>query len=62
MKALVLAVAGVVGLVAGEAQAQCSTSCATVAPKNPVVLVHGRNDTAARWDTLVNAWKARGYT
>jgi pimeloyl-ACP methyl ester carboxylesterase len=61
MKALFLA-AAVVGLVALDAEAQCSTSCATVAPKNPVVLVHGRNDTAARWDTLVNAWKARGYT
>lgn len=62
MKGLIFAAVAAVCLVAGEARAQCATSCATVAPKHPVVLVHGRNDTSARWDTLVSAWKTRGYT
>lgn len=52
----VLALAVAVTCLAGvEARAQCATSCATVAPKNPVILVHGRDDDATRWDTLV-AW------
>ncbi|HZI13804.1 MAG TPA: alpha/beta fold hydrolase [Myxococcus sp.] len=54
--ALVCVLAGV------EARAQCGTACTTVTPKQPVILVHGRNDTAARWDALVTAWSARGYT
>jgi pimeloyl-ACP methyl ester carboxylesterase len=62
MKALVIAAAAIACLTAAEAQAQCATTCATVAPKHPVILVHGRNDAATRWDTLVNNWKARGYT
>lgn len=62
MRRLLLLVVGVVCLGAVEARAQCATSCATVTPKQPVILVHGRNDAATRWDTLVNAWKARGYT
>ncbi len=47
---------------AAEAQAQCSTSCQTVTPKNPVILVHGRNDDATRWSELVASWSTRGYT
>lgn len=60
MKGLVLA-AGVACLVAAEAQAQCDTACSSVTPKNPVILVHGRNDDATRWDELVASWSARGY-
>jgi pimeloyl-ACP methyl ester carboxylesterase len=60
MKGLALVV-GVVCLVAVEAEAQCATSCATVTPKNPVILVHGRNDDAARWNDLVASWSTRGY-
>jgi len=62
MKTVVALVVAVVSLVGLEARAQCATSCATVTPKQPVILVHGRNDTAARWDTLVASWSARGYT
>jgi len=62
MKGWIVVAVGAFCLLAGRAQAQCATSCATVAPRHPVILVHGRNDTAARWDTLVTNWKARGYT
>lgn len=37
------------------------SACATVTPAHPVILVHGRNDTPARWDTLAAAWSSRGY-
>ena len=62
MKAVLALAVGVVCLVAPEARAQCATSCSTVTPKNPVILVHGRNDDALRWDTLVASWSTRGYT
>lgn len=62
MKSWILAAVGALCLLTTRAEAQCATSCATVAPKHPVILVHGRNDTAARWDTLVASWTARGYT
>jgi pimeloyl-ACP methyl ester carboxylesterase len=62
MKVWILAAAGALCLLGARAEAQCATSCATVAPKHPVILVHGRNDTAARWDTLVANWTTRGYT
>lgn len=50
------------GLFAARAEAQCTTTCSTVTPKEPVILIHGRNDTSARWDTLVSNWATRGYT
>ncbi|MDY7224952.1 esterase/lipase family protein [Hyalangium rubrum] len=62
MKGWIVAAAGMLFLLGARAEAQCATTCATVAPKHPVILVHGRNDTAARWDTLVSNWTARGYT
>src|SRR5690242_1240075 len=62
MRGFLAFVAGVSCLVAVEAKAQCATSCSTVTPKHPVILVHGRNDDATRWDTLVSSWSARGYT
>ena len=37
-------------------------SCADVTPEHSVILVHGRNDSPARWDALVSNWTARGYT
>lgn len=39
----------------------CET-CADVTPAHPVILVHGRNDTSSRWDSLVSSWSSRGYT
>lgn len=39
----------------------CGT-CSNVTPANPVILIHGRNDTPARWDALVANWSSRGYT
>lgn len=36
--------------------------CDAVTPAEPVILVHGRNDTSARWDTLVADFTSRGYT
>jgi len=39
----------------------CQT-CSNVTPQHPVILVHGRNDSGARWDTLVSNWSAKGYT
>ena len=62
VKSGLVLVAGLTCLMAGEARAQCATACSTVTPKHPVILVHGRNDDATRWDTLVSAWSARGYT
>jgi hypothetical protein len=62
MKSWILAAVGALCLLSMRAQAQCATSCATVTPKHPVILVHGRNDTASRWDTLVASWTTRGYT
>jgi hypothetical protein len=41
--------------------ATCAT-CSTVTPQHPVILVHGRNDTPSRWDTLVTNWSSKGYT
>lgn len=37
-------------------------SCSNVTPADPVFLVHGRNDSAARWDDLVADFETRGYT
>lgn len=50
--------------VASTEQALTTTcqTCATVTPAQPVILVHGRNDTSARWNTLVTNWTAKGYT
>jgi hypothetical protein len=39
----------------------CQT-CANVTPQHKVVLVHGRNDTPAKWNTLVSNWATKGYT
>jgi hypothetical protein len=39
----------------------CQT-CANVTPQDSVILVHGRNDSSSRWDTLVSNWSSRGYT
>jgi len=39
----------------------CQT-CSPVTPAQPVILVHGRNDTPARWNTLVTNWSSKGYT
>lgn len=39
----------------------CQT-CANTTPPHKVILVHGRNDTSARWDTLVTNWSSRGFT
>lgn len=36
--------------------------CQDVTPAHSVILVHGRNDAPARWDTLVSAWSSKGYT
>lgn len=44
------------------AQTTACATCVDVTPAQPVVLVHGRNDTPARWNTLVTNWAARGYT
>jgi len=42
-----------------------STSCKTcpdVTPQHKVILVHGRNDSPSRWNTLVTSWSSRGFT
>lgn len=47
----------------GKAQAgltSCKT-CSNVTPQHPVVLVHGRGDTPARWNNLVTNWSSKGY-
>ena len=62
MKAILTLAVAVTCLVGVEARAQCATACSTVTPKNPVILVHGRNDDATRWDALVASWSTRGYT
>lgn len=36
-------------------------ACPTVTPTHAVILVHGRNDTSARWDTLVSSFTSKGY-
>lgn len=36
--------------------------CQPGTPSIPVVLVHGREDSKARWDALVADWGAKGYT
>lgn len=36
--------------------------CQPGTPSIPVFLVHGRNDTPARWNTLVSDWMSKGYT
>ena len=38
------------------------SGCATVTPAHAVILVHGRNDTSARWDALVASFSSKGYT
>jgi pimeloyl-ACP methyl ester carboxylesterase len=38
------------------------TLCDPGTPTLPVFLVHGRNDTPARWDALVSDWSSKGYT
>lgn len=45
----------------GSPSSSC-VSCANTTPTHPVVLVHGRNDTAARWNDLVADFATRGYT
>jgi hypothetical protein len=45
----------------GKTSTVCAT-CSNVTPQHPVILVHGRNDTPARWNTLVTNWSAKGYT
>lgn len=45
-----------------SASAQTCKTCATVTPQHPVVLVHGRNDSPSRWDTLVSSFVTKGYT
>jgi pimeloyl-ACP methyl ester carboxylesterase len=45
----------------GGSSFACGT-CNNTTPAQPVILVHGRNDTSARWDTLVSNWSSRGYT
>ncbi len=62
MRTVLVVLAVLSTVLAKEASAQCPTSCATVTPAQPVVLVHGRNDSKARWDTLVSAFSGRGYT
>lgn len=62
MKAVLALAVSVTCLMGVEARAQCAASCSTVTPKHPVILVHGRNDDATRWDTLVASWSSRGYT
>jgi pimeloyl-ACP methyl ester carboxylesterase len=39
----------------------CQT-CPNVTPQHPVILVHGRGDSPARWDTLVANWSNKGFT
>jgi len=36
----------------GALSSTCAT-CSTVTPQHTVILVHGRNDTPARWNALV---------
>lgn len=38
----------------------CQT-CSNVIPANPVILVHGRGDSPARWNNLVTSWSSKGY-
>ena len=45
-----------------EASTITCQTCSNVTPAQPVILVHGRNDTSARWNTLVTNWSAKGYT
>lgn len=45
-----------------EALTTACRTCSTVTPVHPVILIHGRNDTKARFDTLVANWTTRGYT
>lgn len=45
-----------------EASTIVCATCSNVTPAQPVILVHGRNDTSARWNTLVTNWSAKGYT
>jgi len=47
--------------VAEASMTTCQT-CTNVTPAQPAILVHGRNDTSARWNTLVTNWAAKGYT
>jgi triacylglycerol esterase/lipase EstA (alpha/beta hydrolase family) len=47
---------------AAEAGLTTCQTCSNVTPAQKVVLVHGRNDTSARWNTLVTNWAAKGYT
>jgi pimeloyl-ACP methyl ester carboxylesterase len=39
----------------------CKT-CSNVTPQQKVILVHGRGDSPARWDTLVTNWSSKGFT
>lgn len=40
----------------------CGSCSDVTSPNEPVILVHGRNDTSARWDDLVTDFTSRGYT
>lgn len=44
----------------GGGGSTCAT-CDAVTPDQAVILVHGRNDTPARWDGLVSTWSTEGY-
>lgn len=45
-----------------EASTTTCQTCSTVTPAQPVILVHGRNDSPSRWNTLVTSWSTKGYT
>lgn len=60
MKILAFFAAFVLGM--SPAAAQTCKTCSNVTPVHPVILVHGRNDAPARWDTLVASFVTRGYT
>lgn len=48
-----------------KSQAKLSNTCLTcpnTTPQHKVVLVHGRNDSPARWNALVSNWSSKGFT
>lgn len=45
-----------------EASSTTCATCSNSTPAQKVILVHGRNDTSARWNTLVSNWSSKGYT
>jgi len=38
-----------------------TSPCNPGTPNVPAILIHGRNDTPARWNALVTSWTAKGY-